>query len=278
MMSDPGDGKPAQRARASAIVRALLYADFSFFVSQVRDSAGEPLAVAAHHRRWARLIADSPRLVLLAPRDHGKTTLLLVYVMWQFYRHVHDPFGRPLRNATGTFSAVLVSATWDQARVLLATFRDLLLANVTLLGEIGSSGTSEGRRQQVRWSRSDVRLRGGAELRIRAFGTSTRGLHPDLLLLDDVLSDANTAKRAHRERTYRYFTGTLLPMNPGQLIVFGTALHSDDLLHRLREWDRGGAARGTQRVTRMHRVYMAQVPGARCRRGNRALARASPGR
>jgi hypothetical protein len=223
-----------RRVLLSTVHRAVLYASFAIFLGELVDSAGRPLTVAEHHELWCDLIATETRLVLLAPRDHGKTTLLLAYILWQFWRHTHDPVGRPLATPAGTYSAVLFSATRDQALVLMAKFRELLVANSALFGEVGPSASREGQRQQIRWSRTDVRLPGGAELLIRSYRGSSRGLHPDLLLLDDVLSDQNSLSSYQRERTLKYFVGTLMPMNPGQLVIVGTAFHQDDLFHRLR--------------------------------------------
>jgi hypothetical protein len=234
-MNESGQGtRPPRRVPLSAVHRALLYASFAFFMGELLDPAGRPLTVAEHQELWCDLIAMEPRLVLLAPRDHGKTTLLLAYILWQFWRHGHDSSGRPLATPAGTYSAALFSATRDQGLVLMAKFRELLVANGALFGEVGPSGSREGQRQQIRWSKTEVRLPSGAELLIRAYRSSSRGLHPDLLLLDDPLSDQNSLSSYQRERTLKYFVGTLMPMNPGQLVVVGTAFHQDDLLHRLR--------------------------------------------
>jgi hypothetical protein len=71
-------------------------------MSQLRDPDGTLLIVAPHHRRWCELVASAKRLVLLAPRTHGKSYLGLVYVLWRFYRHGRDPLtGTPLTAPTG---------------------------------------------------------------------------------------------------------------------------------------------------------------------------------
>lgn len=247
-MNGSGHGtRPPRRVPLSAVHRALLYASFVFFMGELLDPAGRPLTIAEHHELWCDLIATERWLVLLAPRDHGKTTLLLAYTLWRFWRHSHDAAGRPLATPAGTYTAALFSATRDQALVLMAKFRELLVANSALFGEVGPSTSREGQRQQIRWSRTEVRLPSGAELLIRAYRGSSRGLHPDLLLLDDPLSDQNSLSSHQRERTLKYFVGTLMPMNPGQLVVVGTAFHQDDLLHRLRPGR--ATSRGNRAVT-----------------------------
>jgi hypothetical protein len=222
------------RLPATEVFYRLLYSNFAFFMSQLGDSSGALLTVAPHHRAWCELIATSKRLVLMAPRTHGKSTLSLAYILWQFWRHGHVPgSGQPQSADPRPFTAALFSATRQQAEVLLETFRDLLLANEWLFGEVGPQGTAAARRLQLSWSKASVRLASGAELRVRAYRTSTRGLHPDLLILDDVLNDQNSLSQHQRDLTWRYFVGTLLPMGSPRILIFGTAFHRDDLLHRL---------------------------------------------
>ena len=222
------------RGLATAAYLWLLYESFAFFMSQLRDPDGALLIVAPHHQRWCELVASAKRLVLLAPRTHGKSYLGLVYVLWRFYRHGRDPLtGTPLSAPAGLFKAVVFSATHDQAGVLMASFRDLLAANEWLFGTIDPGAPVASASQFVAWSRTHVRLANGAELRIRAYRTSTRGLHPDLLLLDDVLSDQNSLSKHQRDLTWAYLVSTLLPMGASQVLILGTAFHQDDLLHRL---------------------------------------------
>ncbi len=221
------------RVSASALLRRLLFEDFEAFMGHLVDEDGDRLTIARHHQDWCDLLQQEARLVLCAPRDHSKTTSLLAYVLWRFFRHGVNPLNGRLKGASaGAFQAVLMSATRDQANVLMARFRALAHANAWLFTE-ARLGTTEPYWIE-RESDVQLRLRTGAELLIRSFRTSTRGLHPDLLVLDDVLSDENSGTDHQRRLTYRYFTTTLLPMHPGQLIVVGTALHQADLLHRLK--------------------------------------------
>lgn len=70
-------------------------------------------------------------------------------------------------------------------------------------------------------------------MRARTFRSSLRGLHPDLVLLDDVLNDENSLSSEQRNKTYQWFMGTLMPMDAAQITIIGTALHQADLLAQL---------------------------------------------
>jgi hypothetical protein len=62
---------------------------------------------------------------------------------------------------------------------------------------------------------------------------SVRGMHPDLLVLDDVLNDANSLSSEQRNQTSLHFMSPLMPMHAGQMLVVGTAIHQVDLLAQL---------------------------------------------
>jgi hypothetical protein len=215
----------------------LMHESPAVFMTKLCDEQGQPLIVAAHIEEWLRLFHESPRFVLLAPRDHGKTITLVCYLLWLCWRHNRHPdLGNLLAwLPDGTWEAIIFSAQLDQAAHFFEKFQSLLLANENLFGDVIPDLT-HGRRATMRdvWSQRRTRLKNRAEISIRAYGTATRGLHPDLLILDDVLTDENTGSSYQRDKTWRYFSGTLMPMSPTQFIVVGTAFRHDDLLHRLR--------------------------------------------
>jgi hypothetical protein len=219
---------------AQAAVEQLLVRKFEYFMHQLHDPAHNRLIVAAHHRLWCQILESNDRVVLLAPRDHGKTTVALAYLLWRLWCHGRDPSsGRLLTVPAGKFGAVVFSATRAQAEVFVATFRELLDANTWLFEPAGVRRKVGANRSLAR-SATRLQLANGGELRSRVYGTSTRGLHPDLLLLDDVLNDENSRSEASRNATWDYFVGTLLPMHARRVVILGTAFHQDDLLHRLR--------------------------------------------
>ncbi len=211
---------------------AALWQSFPLFFTALVDPFGKPLATPAHLMLWTDLVAEERRLILRAPRSHGKTTLLLAYIAWCCWRHGRDASGRLIDGAPGPFEIMLFSATLEQVSEHMVRLRDLLEANsrlfAPLLPEAGA-----GTRQRASWSATRVRLRNGATVGARSFHSSLRGMHPDVLLLDDVLNDANTGTLLQRQKTLDIFMGTILPMAPARLVIIGTAIHQTDLLAHL---------------------------------------------
>jgi hypothetical protein len=220
------------RPSAAAASVALLAASLVVFLTEVVDAAGRPLELPTHLLEWAALVQGELRLVLRAPRGHGKTTLLLADVLWCCWRHNRTATGWLLDRDVPLFDILLLSATDAQALELMTRCRDLLLANERLVGALLPEAGS-GTRRRTRWSANEIRLRNGVIVRARTFGSSLRGLHPDRLLLDDVLNDENSLTSEQRDKTYKWFMGTLMPMDARQITIIGTALHQADLLPQL---------------------------------------------
>ncbi len=242
MDSPPNDSDGIHPARPSA---ATMWGSFKYFFGQLVNERGESLKTNWHHIEWCDLLQGHDRLCLLAPRDHGKSWTCVAYLLWRCWRHNRDPLTGLLMTdlPEGKWEAVIFSESMAQAESFFEVFQSLMLANERLFSDI-LPDFARGRAATIPnvWSRRRTRLKNRAQLSIRSYQTSTRGLHPDLILCDDVLSDKNTASEFQRAKAWKYFVSTLLPMNPKQIIIVGTAFHYDDVLHRLKP-PKGSAAR-----------------------------------
>src|SRR5437870_4704701 len=69
----------------------LKVTNLAYFFAHLRDVHGGLFEVPRHIEDWCHLFVTHRHLVLAAPRDHGKSTLGLVYLLWRIYIHEHDP-------------------------------------------------------------------------------------------------------------------------------------------------------------------------------------------
>src|SRR6266516_202943 len=107
----------ATQAEAPMPLASAMYENPAAFMSRLRDGRGDPIAVAVHHEHWLQLFGRGQIAVLLAPRDHGKTTTVASYLCWHLWRHNRHPdSGRLLADLpAGAWEAVIFSATLAQA-------------------------------------------------------------------------------------------------------------------------------------------------------------------
>jgi hypothetical protein len=221
---------------------------------------------AARRSQPARLPARAPR-----PRQelHGHRVPALARVAAQ-----PEPADRRAarRTCPTAGSRPLLQRHDAAGHERMQSLQSLMLANEALFSDM-LPDFARGKAATVRtaWSTRRIRLKNRFEIRTRAWRTSTRGAHPQLVVLDDVLERQNTLTQYQRDKSWRYFQGTLMPMNAKQVIVIGTAFHYDDLLHRLKP-DKRKAPLVVHGPARPVRV--AQVPSRQLGHARGALARA----
>jgi hypothetical protein len=190
------------------------------------------------------ITVDSPSHLYLAGRQMvptHNTWTLTGYLLWRAWKHNRDRMTgllyEPLATGQlpdGQFQAVVFSETKEQAKEFMQRLQGMLLANLHLFSDLLPDFRHGKAQRRGVWSTTKMRLKNEFEVTIRAYRTSTRGMHPQLILLDDVLSEKNSQTAYQRKKVWNYFVGTLLPMNPQQLIVIGTPQHYEDLLFSLK--------------------------------------------
>ena len=174
------------------------------------------------HRRWWRFTAANPVSLLLAPRGHGKSTILTV--AYGLYRLLAEPELRLL----------IASNTGAQAEGFLREIRRHLEQNPHILR---AAGALAGRPWNERELALASRLLAAKEPSATALGVlgPVISRHYDLIVLDDVVDEEAARSALGRRRLLTWYYKELLPtLEPGgELHVIGTRYHQDDLYGRL---------------------------------------------
>jgi hypothetical protein len=180
---------------------------------------------------WYDLAQTRRRLVVVAPREHGKSSAFAITQTCWRCRY------------TPGFWAFVFTSTADLAKRLKERVDTTMWEAHPWMME-GAHALDSSRTVFANWSRVDVR---GA-------GVGVRGLHPDLIVGDDVLDEENTRTAAQRRQVERWWSGTVGPMaHPGvertigsgprqetvrmpptRVHLVGTPFHGADLLMGLR--------------------------------------------
>ena len=180
-----------------------------------------------------------PRTLLLAPRGHFKTSLMVVaHALWSLVR---DPNKRIL----------IVSAKRELARQILSEIKERIEHNAVLsrwFPELLPGGA---------WTQERIVIAGRTQTQkepsIRSVGISTTitGEHYDLIYLDDVVTDETVRTTSRLNATWSYLK-TLTPIlhmggREAQLRITGTRYHADDIYGRILRLNKKAEELGKER-------------------------------
>ena len=184
-----------------------------------------------HQKEWHKLLdKDSKRILLLAPRDHGKSTV----VTYEFPLHEICK-DRNIR-------ILIISKTNRQAMKYIQMIINELENNKALVEDFGQFKSDTNWTANMIYVKRDKVMKDPTVEGIGVLGAITGG-HFDLIVADDILDDENTKTQDRMETVKNWFLGTILQLcEPHtKVVVVGTRKHYLDLYNHLLEssgWDR----------------------------------------
>ena len=188
------------------------------------------LETPPHVRDWATLLEDGEDCLVISPRDHGKSIVLArAYPIWKLK---YDPLVREV---------YILGADQSSAVENLDKLKTMM-EETPSLRQLIPSNRSEGFN-----SRTEVRLRNGKTIFAKAFLSTLRGRHPQMIILDDVLNETNSLGEEMRAKVKHTYYSVIMPMKDRgtqkkraqgyrpQIVTVGTPQHPEDLYHHMRE-------------------------------------------
>ncbi len=179
------------------------------------------LQCADFHQEWLKAFEENRFVVLLAPRGHGKTSIVGSYILWRIIRD------RSIR-------ALIVTINQDKANHMMTFVQENLEHNQKLIELFGDfKGSSE-------WSRNEFRVKQAKGFRIphpeptlKVLGVGSRIIssHYDLIVLDDITDDENSRTELRRENLQDWYDGPLVGtfLSDTKVINIGTRWHEADI-------------------------------------------------
>lgn len=180
-----------------------------------------PLSFAPFHLEIINLLQNPAerRIVILVPREHGKTTLLVGFVIYALLSRLYHLI-------------LYISQSQEQARRLASTVKLELELNPQILENFGDVRGAD-------WTTDSIEIRNGCRLLMRGIGAGLRGLNirgkrPDLIILDDVETDKHHYSALESERLKRIFKNAILNLGKdAKIVVVGTMGGKHGLLYEL---------------------------------------------
>lgn len=202
--------------------KALSHASPQFF-----DSYYLGMSNVAFRSRWLDTIEEleqegkqtnlKKKLLVLAPRNHGKSFLAISYCLRQICVN---------RNVRILF----ISASANQAEKRVRLIKQNLLSPKI----VEDFGDFKG--DDTKWSSTQIYVKrdeASVDPTLEAVGSGGKitGAHVDVVVLDDVEDDITVSSPSTRAKTRDWLRGTITPIlnNGGMMLVIGTRKHYDDL-------------------------------------------------
>ena len=194
---------------------------------------------AKHRDKWLDLFETTAqeaqdngtkgKLLVLAPRDHGKTEVAITYATRALCMN------RDIR-------ILWISESQGQAEKRMRRIVSLLESGKIVedwtLDPMNGARSFKG--DNSKWTNSLLYLERerdsvDASLECIGAGGSVTGGHFDLIICDDIQDDRNTYTQGVRSKTREWWRGTVSPMlsRGGCILVIGTRKHHDDLFAHL---------------------------------------------
>lgn len=165
----------------------------------------------AHYTEWETLVENNPRALIESPRGSWKSYFFsLAYPLWKMLRQKTE--------------ILLVSDSETQARTKLRLMREMVETQPQLAPMRPST--------KELWGTDQIQFANGSICHIMGFGTSRRGIHPGIIIPDDIESESNAMSRDARDRMYfAVISGMATPET--RIAAVGTPLEFGDILQQL---------------------------------------------
>ena len=208
--------------------RALSIASPIFF-----DSYYLGMQASAHRNNWldtcermqeeAKETNDKKKLLVLAPRGHGKSLLAISYCVRQICMN---------RN----ISILFISASAGQAEKRVRLIKQFLDSDKIVEDWADGEEFPAFKGPDTKWTSTQLYVkRDGASVdpTLEAIGSGGKitGAHVDIVVIDDLEDDLTTASPGVRQKTRDWLAATVTPIlnQGGMMLVIGTRKHEQDI-------------------------------------------------
>ena len=187
--------------------------DFKYFFEEICGKYDEkmPWILTKFHEEWFNLSENNSKTCIIASRDHGKSVFYRVYLLWKM---AYNP---------GT-EVLFFSHSQHQSIEHMAKMNELIETIPALQHLKPARG----------WAKQKFKFTNKSSISAMSVGKAVRGAHPQIVVLDDILSSEAQTQLKHISS---WFYTALLPVlhHTAQLCIVGTPFSYTDLYSELKK-------------------------------------------
>ena len=183
--------------------------DFKYFFEDICGKK-EGYELADFHQEWFQMSENHNKTCVIASRDHGKSVFYRCYLLWKM---AYNP---------GT-EVLFFSHSQHQSIDHMAKMDEMIMSNPVLAHLKPKRG----------WAKQKFKMTNKSSITAMSVGKSVRGAHPDIVVLDDILSSEAATQLTS---ITSWFYTALLPVlhHTAQLCIVGTPFSYTDLYSELK--------------------------------------------
>jgi len=186
--------------------------DFKFFFEEICGKIDQkhPWILTDFHKEWFDMSENNNKTCIIASRDHGKSVFYRVYLLWKM---AYNP---------GT-EVLFFSHSQHQSIDHMAKMNELIETIPALQHLKPKRG----------WAKQKFKFTNKSSITAMSVGKAVRGAHPQIVVLDDILSSEAQTQLKH---VSQWFYTALLPVlhHTAQLCIVGTPFSYTDLYSELK--------------------------------------------
>jgi len=187
--------------------------DFKYFFEEICGKFDEkfPWILTKFHQEWFDLSEGNSKTCIIASRDHGKSVFYRVYLLWKM---AYNP---------GT-EVLFFSHSQHQSIEHMGKMNELIETIPALQHLKPKRG----------WAKQKFKFTNKSSISAMSVGKAVRGAHPQIVVLDDILSSEAQTQLKHISS---WFYTALLPVlhHTAQLCIVGTPFSYTDLYAELKK-------------------------------------------
>jgi len=200
--------------------------DFACFLEYcyVDPVSGKGFELQWYHEEWIQAMEENRRIIIIAPRGHGKTSIILPYIVWRLGRNPN-------------LRVKIVCADDPTAIKRLETIKKTIEKNQKVREVFPHLRPDK----KTGWAMHSIFVQREIidpepSLEGKGIGSSITGARCDLLLADDIVSLQNAIiKPGHRQKVIGSWENDWMNLvhDDSQIIYICTLYHRDDNSHKV---------------------------------------------